>query len=141
MKDILELIGRIFLASMFLFEAYNGIIYFDQTKQVMLEYGISWQRDIWAYAIIFLLIFASTLLILGYRVRLGVFLLLLYWIPAMFVTYNFWDTDAAMALRRDNMIGFLRAQAIVGGLLMIWAYGAGSYSIKRLFSTVKIPKN
>lgn len=139
MKDIIELVGRIFLAAVFLFEAYVGLIYFEDTKASMLEYGISWQRDFWVYAIIFLLILASTLLILGYKVRLGAFLLLVYWIPAMVITYKFWDLADDVLLRRTNLIGFIRSQAIVGGLLLLMANGAGKYSVRRLVATFKIP--
>ena len=139
MKDLADLIGRILLAILFLFEAYNGVLFLDKTKGLMEDYGITWHPDFWIFSIIFLLILSSTLLIIGYRIKIGVSLLLLYWIPATIITYNFWDVSDVLQLRRMNLIDFMKNMGIVGGLLIFWAKGSGKYSIKRLFATFRTP--
>lgn len=139
MKDLADLFGRILLGALFLFEAYNGVLFLDKTKGLMEDYGITWHPDFWIFSVIFLLILASTLVILGYRIKLGVFLLLFYWIPATIITYNFWDVSDTLQLRRMNLIDFMKNMGIVGGLLIFWAKGSGKYSIKRLFATFKTP--
>jgi len=136
---VADLIGRIFLGGLFLFEAYNGVLFLDKTKALMEDYGITWQPDFWIFSVIFLLILSSTLLIVCYRVKLGVFLLLLYWLPATFITYNFWDVSDALQLRRMNLIDFMKNIGVAGGLLIVWANGSRKYSIKRLFATFRVP--
>ena len=139
MKDIADLIGRILLGSLFLFEAYNGVLFLDKTKTLMENYGINWHPNFWIFSVIFLLILSSTLLIIGYRVKLAVVLLLLYWIPATLITYNFWDVSDTLQLRRMNLIDFMKNMGIAGALFIVWAKGSGRYSIKRLFATFKTP--
>ncbi len=139
MKDIADLIGRILLGALFLFEAYSGVLFLDKTKIVMENYGITWHPDFWIFLVIFLLILSSTLLIIGYRVKLAVVLLLLYWIPATLITYNFWDVTDTLQLRRMNLIDFMKNMGIAGGLFLIWANGSRKYSIKSLFATFRVP--
>ncbi len=139
MKDLADLIGRTLLAFLFLFEAYTGILYLDNTKELMEKYGVTWHPDFWIFSVIFLIILSSTLLILGYRIKLGVMLLLLYYIPATIITYNFWDVTEALEMRRMNLIDFMKNMGVVGGLLIFWAKGSGKYSIKRLFATFRTP--
>ncbi|MEL7121615.1 MAG: DoxX family membrane protein [Bacteroidota bacterium] len=139
MKDIAAFAGRVLIAILFLFESYNGMLDWNETKNALTEIGISWQPDFWIFATIFLLILASTLLIVGYRSRLGAIILLLYFVPATFITYNFWNQGDDLLTRRENLVDFIRNLAIIGGLLILWAHGSGKYSIKRLFATIKIP--
>jgi putative oxidoreductase len=139
MKDLADLIGRTLIAVLFLFEAYTGVLYLDKTKALMEDYGITWHPDFWIFSVIFLIILSSTLVILGYRIKLGVSLLLLYYIPATIITYNFWDVSEALDLRRMALIDFMKNMGVVGGMLIFWAKGSGKYSIKRLFATFKTP--
>ena len=46
MKDTIDLIARIFISLIFLFEAYDSIKFFKSTKAIMTEYGITWNQDI-----------------------------------------------------------------------------------------------
>ena len=71
MKDKLDLIGRILIAGVFLFEGIDSLIYFNQTKERMTEYGIVWQQDILLGGMIFLLILGSIMLLIGYRTGLA----------------------------------------------------------------------
>lgn len=139
MKDILDLLGRGLLSFIFLFEAYDSIFYYEATKQQMTAYGLEWQQDFQLVGAIILLTLGGTLLLIGYRTGLGMFLLLCYWIPVTFIVHAFWlDPEP---LRRLESIMFMKNLAIVGGLLMVWANGVGKYSIKRLFATTRVPGN
>ena len=137
MKDIIDLIGRALLAFIFLYEAYDSIFYFKETKVKMTYYGLTWQQDLLLIAGIVLLLLGGTLLLVGYRTGLGVFILLCYWIPVTFIVHSFWDDPEPG--RRLQSILFMKNIAIVGGMLMVWANGTGKYSIKRLFATTKVP--
>ena len=45
MKAVLDLLGRIFIAVTFIFEAYDSIAFARDTKAKMIAYGITWQTD------------------------------------------------------------------------------------------------
>jgi len=137
MKAVADLIGRVLLAFIFIYDAYDSIFYFAETKMKMTKYGLVWQQDMLLIGAIFLLLFGGTLVLLGYRARLGAVLLLLYWIPVTFIVHAFWN-DPEPAKRLQSVL-FMKNLAIAGGLLMIWANGVGRYSVKRMFATTKVP--
>lgn len=137
MKDILDLIGRVFIAFIFLYDAFDSIFYFRETKAAMLEYGLTWNTEMLLYGGIFVLLLGGTLVLIGYRSGLGVTLLLLYWLPATFIVHSFWNDPEPV--RRLEAIMFMKNLAITGGLLIVLVNGSGKYSIKRLFATARVP--
>ena len=136
MKDIVDLIGRLFVALIFAYEAFDTIFYYKQTKMMLTEYGVLWRQDLLMGLAIFTLVFGCLLLISGYRIGLGVILLLAYWIPATLIVHDFWTFEEPQ--KRVEAMIFMKNLAIVGGLLIIWVNGAGRYSIKRLFATTRV---
>lgn len=133
MKDIFDLIGRIFISFIFFFEAYDTLFFYKDTKNQMTEYGILWQQDFLINASIFLLILGSFLILLGYRPSFGAILLLLYWLPVTFILYPFWD--ASPEVKREMSVHFMKNMAISGGLFLVLVNGAGRWSMRRLFAT------
>ena len=125
------------MSAIFIFEAIDSIMYAEQTKTTMADYGILWRQDLLLYGSITMLILGALMLLVGYRIRLGVWLLLLYWIPVTCIVYSFWNDP--VDIQRLNAIFFMRNIAIAGGLLVIASHGAGKYSIKRLMTVSKIP--
>ena len=138
MKDIIDLIGRVFMAFIFIYEAYDSMFYFKETKETMSSYGLTWNQDMLLTGAIILLIFGGTLVLLGYRTGLGVTLLLLYWIPVTFIVHSWWNDPPDE--ERLQAILFMKNIAITGGLLVIWVNGSGRYSIRRLFATTRVPR-
>lgn len=133
MKDIFDLLGRIFISFIFFFEAYDTLFFVKYTKSKMDEYGLFWQQDFLINASIFLLILGSLLVLLGYRSSFGATLLLVYWLPITFILYPFWD--ASPELKREMSVHFMKNMAISGGLFLVLVNGAGRWSMKRLFAT------
>jgi putative oxidoreductase len=136
MKDIIDLLARACLAFIFLYEAYDSIHYFKATKVMMTEYGITWRQDLLLIGVITFLIIGGLLVLTGYRTGLGVFMLLLYWIPITFILHSWWYYPEPEA--RLQAIMFMKNVAITGGLLMLWVNGAGKFSVKRLFATTNV---
>ena len=134
MKDVADLIGRIFLSFIFLFEAYDSIAFFRANKQMMTEYGVTWNQDFLMYASILLLILGGVLILIGYRTSLGAICLLIYWIPLTFTLYSWWNDPEAV--RRLHSLMFMKNMAIAGGLLMLYVNDSGRYSVKRIFARV-----
>jgi putative oxidoreductase len=79
----------------------------------------------------------ALMVLIGYRVRFGVWLLLIYWLPVTFIVYSFWNDP--MPEQRLHAILFMKNIAVAGGLFMIGAHGADRYSVQRLFRVSKIP--
>lgn len=138
MKNLMDLIGRIFLSLIFFFEAYDSMVFFKQTKETMTAYGVTWNQDLLLYTMIFLLVIGAILVLIGYYANLGAIMLLAYWIPVTFIVFSFWNDP--VEVRRLQSIMFMKNIAIVGGLLILMVNGAGKYSIKRLIYTLKLPK-
>ncbi len=133
MKDTTDLIARFFIAFIFLFEAYDSIVFFKSTKNTMTDYGITWNQDMLLTISIFLLILGGVLVLIGYRSGFGASLLLIYWIPVTFIAHSWWNDP--IDIKREESIEFMKNLAIVGGLLLIVINGSGRFSVRRLFAT------
>ncbi len=136
MRDLIDLIGRIFLATIFIFEAIDSTLYFDKTKQVMTMHHLTWNQNFLLYGAIFLLIAGGLMVLFGYRSTLGAILLLMYWVPVTFIVYDFWNSPKEDL--REQSILFMKNIAIIGGLLMLAGKGSGRYSIKKLLATTRV---
>lgn len=137
MKDWFDLLGRLCLSFIFLYEAYDSIVYFKHTKQVMSSFNLNWNQDLLLYGAIFLLLIGGLMLLLGYRSSFGAFLLLLYWLPVTFIAHSFWNDTPDM--QRIQSIMFMKNIAITGGVLMVLVNGSGRFSVRRLFATSRVP--
>ena len=137
MNNIFDLVGRILISAIFFYEGIDSILYAEKMKLTMAEYGITWQPDFLLYSSIVFLMIGATMVIIGYRIRFGVWLLLIYWLPVTFIVYSFWNDPVEE--QRLHAILFMKNIAVAGGLLMIAAHGGGKYSIQRLFRVTRIP--
>lgn len=139
MNNLLALIGRILISAIFIYEGADSILYMEKTRAMMIEYGLTWKTDTLLYGSIVLLVVGAIMLLIGYRIRFGVWLLLIYWLPLTFIVYSFWNDPAEM--RRLNAILFMKNLAIAGGLIMIAAHGGGRYAVQRLYQVSRIPRD
>jgi len=136
MRDVTDLIGRIFLSAIFIFEAIDTILYIEKTKATMDQYGLTWNQNLLIYGTIFLLLGGGLMVLLGYRSTFGALLLLLYWVPVTFLVHDFWNYPKDQ-LRLQSIL-FMKDVAIIGGLLMLAGKGSGRYSMKRLMATTRV---
>jgi putative oxidoreductase len=137
MNPAFDLLGRILLSAIFFFEAIDSILFADKMKVTMAEYGILWKQDLLLYTSIVALMIGALMVLFGYRIRFGVWLLLLYWVPVTVIVYSFWNDPPDS--QRLNAILFMKNIAVAGGLLMIAAHGSDRYSVQRLFRVSKLP--
>lgn len=138
MKDIFDLLGRILLSFIFFFEAYDYFAYERLNKEAMTIYGLTWNQDFFLYGAIFFLIVGAMTLLLGYRMRLGAILLLIYFIPLTFIVHDFWQEPMGSAEYRLQSILFMKNIAIIGGLLICATHISGKYRIRRIFATTNV---
>ena len=138
MRDYVDLLARIFIAFIFLYEAYDSIVFFKNTKETMTAYGITWNQDLLLIAVIFVLILGSIMILIGYYASVGAFLILLYWIPFTLIVYSFWNDP--LELRRVNSLYFMRNAGTASALLLLIVNGAGRFSVRRIFHVLTLPE-
>ena len=138
MKDIYDLLGRICISIIFIYEALDSLFFFQNTKDTMTAYGITWQQDILLVGVIILLILGATMVLIGYYANIGSFLLLLYWLPFTAIVYSFWNDPPEY--QRLSSLYFMRNMAVIGGLLILMANGSGKYSVRRLIHNLRLPE-
>ncbi len=139
MKEVADLLARIFVSFIFFYEAFDSVVFFRNTKETMSLYGVTWQQDILLSGVIFVLIVGSILILLGYYSRIGAFLILLYWLPFTFIIYSFWNDP--IELRRIHSLYFMRNMGVTAALLLILVNGSGKYSVRRMLHVLRLPKN
>ena len=138
MKDLFDLLGRLLLAFYFLFEAYDYFAYEQLNKSAMIIYGLDFYQDLFLYGAIFLLVLGGATIALGYRMRLGAVLILLYWIPLTFIVHDFWTEPAGSDAYRLQSLFFIKNLAIMGGLLIAATHTSGRYRLRRIFATTNV---
>ncbi|MEE9439858.1 MAG: DoxX family protein [Saprospiraceae bacterium] len=138
MKDISDLIGRIFISIIFFYEILETIFFYTKTKELMTDYGLTWAQDSILIFALIITTLGALLVAFGYSARFGAFLLLLSWIPYTLIVYPFWND--APDLQRESAQHFLNNLAILGGLFLLIANGSGRYSVRRLIHVMRLPK-
>lgn len=138
MKDIADLLGRIFLAIISIYEALDTVFFRHNTLETMTNYGINQFQHTLLYGGVAVLLIGSILVMIGYYARVGASLLILYWLPVTLILYSFWND--APDIQGVNATNFMHNLAMIGGLLVIVAHGAGAYSVKRLIYVMRLPK-
>ena len=69
------------------------------------------------------------LLIIGYQARWVALAFFVWLIPVTLIFHKFWGIDAAQA--QNQMIHFLKNVSIMGGMLVLFAFGPGAYSLDK----------
>lgn len=117
--DVLALVGRLFIAIIFLASAFGKITNFEATVQYMEAHGMPAAQLLCAAAVA-IETSGSISLILGYRTRWGAILLAVFLLGATCVFH------AAV----DQRIQLLKNLAILGGLLNLASFGPGPISLE-----------
>ena len=119
MKDLIDLISRVLISLLFLFNGYFKIINYDGTIEWMESYGVP---GIFLTPAIILEIAAPILIIIGYNTRLAASLLAGFCIATAFVFH----TDFSNQIQ---ITSFLKNIALAGGFLIIAINGARKFSL------------
>ena len=128
MNNFFDLIGRIFISSIFLFSGINKILNFDNTIQWMESYGLN---GILLYPAIILEIVMPILIIVGYQTKIAAILLLLFSITTALIFHN--DLSNQMQL-----IAFLKNIGLAGGLLFLIINGTKDWSLEKKKKYVRL---
>lgn len=94
----------------------------NPTLQSVIEFGQANAFLLLVGAVIFEII-GGLLVFLGLWVRFGALLLILFLIPTTIAFHHFWELQGAD--REMQMINFMKNASILGGLLVVLAWGKG----------------
>jgi putative oxidoreductase len=128
MTDAIALLGRILLAAMFIYAGYGKIGGFAGTAGYIASQGLPLPQVLAAGTIV-LEIVAGVLLVVGWKARWAALALALFTVLASVIFHAFWSVPAEQF--RTQQLFFLKNMAVVGGLLMVVALGAGRWSADR----------
>ena len=120
MMKYIPLAALICLCLIFLKAGVSHILGYGETVEMMAGKGLPIPNVLLVFTIIFQLLGGLSLL-LGYKVKIGSILLILFLIPASFAFHN----------PATDLNGFLKNIALIGGLLMTMYAGAGALAIDR----------
>ena len=116
---IVELVGRIFLSSIFLLAGVGKIFNYENTIEYMENFNVP--GYLITHAIIIEILF-PILIIIGYRTKLSAIILSLFAILLAIIFHN--DFSNQMQL-----MSFLKNFAIAGGFMIIFVYGSNKISL------------
>lgn len=131
LKNMMILLGRILLATIFIVAGVHKAIEYTHGSDSYIKFITSEIsiNDTIAHAMVIaaivIEIVGGLLVLLGYKVRLGACMLLIFLIPATLIFHDFWENSN----QPNDIHHFLKNAAIFGGLLYVAAVGAGKYSL------------
>jgi len=137
MKDIIDLLARVFISSIFIFEALDSIFHFEKTKETMTVYGLTWEQDFLLYTTIIVLMLGGIMVLIGYYAHIGALLLLVYYLPVTLIIYSFWNDP--IEVQRIQSLNFMKNIGVCGGLMLMMINRSGKYSIKKLIHVMRLP--
>ena len=126
MNNLLTLIGRLLLAALFLPAGLSKITGFEGTVGYIGSVGLP-VPALAAVVAIVVEVLGGAALIVGYQTRLAAAALALFTLVASVFFHAFWAVAPEQAFVQQLM--FFKNIAVVGGLLVLAAAGAGALSL------------
>jgi len=109
-RDLLALVGRVLLAVMFVYSGYGKIGGFDAIALVIELVG-------------------GLMLAAGWKARWAAAAMAVFTVVATYFYHDFWHM--AEGARMTNQIMFLKNVSVIGGMLLVVAFGPGRISLDR----------
>lgn len=126
LQNPLALIGRLLLAFLFLPAGLSKIGGFAGTVGYITSRGLP-LPSVGAVIAIVIEVGCGLALVAGFGTRWAALLLAGFTVVATFVFHNFWAMPADQVMMQQLM--FFKNIAVVGGLLVLAAHGAGQFSV------------
>ena len=119
-------IARILLALMFVLAGFGKLTGLEGTAGYIASKGLPAPMLLAVAAGVVELV-AGVLLIIGWQARWAALALAAFTVVASVIFHNFWAMPAAQQMTQQLM--FMKNIGVVGGLLLVFAFGAGSLSL------------
>jgi putative oxidoreductase len=128
MTNALALIGRLLLAPMFLLSGYSKIGGFAATTGWIASQGLPLPEVMTVAALVVELV-AGVMLVIGWKVRWAALALAAFTVLANYLFHNFWTMPEAQQMTQQ--LFFMKNVAVIGGLLLLAAFGPGAWSVDK----------
>lgn len=127
-QALAALVGRVLLAAIFIISGFGKIGGFEGTVGYIASKGLPMPQLV-AIGTIVLELGGGILLAIGYKARWAALAIGAFTLLAAVLFHNFWAVEAAQKMAQQ--INFLKNIAITGGMLMVFAFGPGRYSVDK----------
>lgn len=141
LQVIAAIIGRIFLSAIFIIAGLNKILNWEESHQTLTNTLAIWSgysNPPWVASILNMImehvgwclsgaavceLLGGLLVLVGVGSRFGAFLLIIFMIPTTLLFHAFWELQPPD--RDIQTVMFMKNAAILGGLLVVLAFGSG----------------
>lgn len=127
-SDALSLFGRIFLAAIFVWSGFGKIGGFEGLAGQIASKGFP-AAQVFAAATIVIEVGAGLMLVAGWKARWAALLLAVFTVIVTIFFHNFWAVPEAQKMVQQ--LQFMKNLALIGGLLMVTAFGPGRLSVDK----------
>ena len=128
LADAAALVGRLLLAFLVPHSRWGQLGANEGTAAMMASKGIP-MAEIALVVTILVELGAGILLVIGYKARWAALAIAAWLIPVTFMFHAYWTFPPDQVTNQTNH--FFKNVAIFGGMLMVYAFGPGRYSLDR----------
>jgi putative oxidoreductase len=121
----ITLVGRILFSAIFVM---SGFLHFSQQEIAYAAQAGVPMAGVLVRASGLLALAGGLSILLGYRAKIGAWLLVLFLVPVTLMMHNFWAVKDPM-MAQIQMAMFLKNLTMLGGALLISQFGAGRWSL------------
>jgi putative oxidoreductase len=125
-QNTVAVVGRILIALIFVLSGFSKIGGFDGTVGYIASKGLPLPA-LGAVIAIVVELFGGIALILGLYTRWVALAMALFTLAAAVFFHNFWGVPAEQMMNQN--IHFMKNISMIGGLLTVFAFGAGAFSL------------
>ncbi len=126
LQDFFSLVGRVLISGMFLWAAYEKITNWSRTTSYMKSKNVPYLNIVLPVGV-GLKIVGGVMVLFGWHAHVGALLLLVVSIASLIKMHDWWKKQGT---ERDiERMLFLKDVAIIGGLFMVLAMGAGHFGL------------
>ena len=127
-KDWSALLGRVALAVIFIISGYGKLTGFDGTVGAIGGKGLPAPQFLAAVAVLIEL-GAGLALAIGWKTRWAALLFIVFLLVITPIFHNFWAVPPEQVMGQKG--NFLKNLSILGGMLLLFGFGPGRYSVDK----------
>lgn len=127
-KDWAALLGRILLAGIFVISGFNKITGFEGTTGYIAGKGLPLPQVLTVIAILIEL-GGGLAIVLGWKTRWAALAVIVFMIVITPIFHGFWASPPDQMM--NQQAHFMKNVSMLGGLLLLFAFGPGRYSVDK----------
>ncbi len=128
MQNSVVLVARIMMAMIFITSGFGKLTGFEGTVGYIASKHV-FMPQVAAVVAIIAELGGGILLLVGFKARWAGLVLAIFTVAAAALFHDFWDADAASKM--NQTIHFWKNITMAGGLLLMFAFGPGRYSVDK----------